>query len=163
MGCDQVPLFWKASAKVYPAVSTKLGKYLVRFYPFLAHCGNADTDNGDSYIRGGIYKSCCSRGLPINDTTNNSSFTTTRQLPPTGSREDWLKNTGGWRLLQLVVVLHDEKTIRPTSKQPTAQTRPNVISIRICDQHTMMRRDESRSSGLTPNLVLFSCSPIGSR
>ena len=40
VGCDQVPLFGMHE-RVYPAVSTKFGKYpfLARFYPFLARCG----------------------------------------------------------------------------------------------------------------------------
>ena len=165
---------WNDCARVYPAVSTKFGKYpfLGWFYPFLARCGlvcpglaqkhrrlatvpargccgttkrrpptskrpsaqtrsnvvsirdqhttglgslisayiydesrswvltpiscssreapstpdNADTDNEDSYCYS-TYKSWCSCGLPINGTTNEASFTTTRQLPPVWSRE----------------------------------------------------------------------------
>ena len=79
---------------------------------------------------------------------------------------DWLKNTAGWRLFQLVVVVARRKTIRPTSNRPTAHTRSNVIIIR--DEHTgelgsvitayrtMIRHYESSRSWVTP----MSCSHV---
>ena len=101
--------FRSACARVYPAVSSKFGKY-----PFLARCGLVCLGLAQKH----------------------------RQLATVHAR----------------VCCGTTKGLRPTSKRPTAQTRPNVISI---PQglfrwllHTMMRHDVSRSWVLTP----ISCS-----
>ena len=73
---------------------------------------------------------------------------------------DWLKNTAGWRLFQLVVVVARRKdNVRRQTDQRPRPAQTNVISI-IRDQHitrlgsvitayTMMRHDESSRSRVT--------------
>ena len=86
--------FWNACVRVYPAVSTKFGKYpfLARFYSFLARC---------DLVRPGLAQ-------------NHPRLAT---VPARGG-------------------CGTTKRLRPTSNRPTAQTRSNVISILVRDQHT---------------------------
>ena len=85
-------------------------------------------------------------------------------MPRTGSKTPSVGDSSSSWLLW-----HDEKTIRPTSKRPMAQTRSNVISLR--NQHTtglgsVITACHVETCGVQvvgDSHIMLSCSRVGSK